>query len=88
LRIATPFNEIFKKFILTLTYLSFGIGLFSSWGIKLVNELSKSGLKLQDIQQLQIDGAGVWLFMGVILLVVAFIFKKGIELQEENDLTV
>ncbi|MFH6987861.1 hypothetical protein ACHRVW_08955 [Flavobacterium collinsii] len=88
LNIAAPFNNLFRNFILTLAYISLGIGLFSSWGIELVNNLSNSGLKLQDIQQLQIAGSDVWLFMGVILFVVAYIFKKGIELQEENELTI
>ena len=86
--IATPFNEIFKKFILTLVYLSFGIALFSSWGTKLTNQLSSYGLKLQDNEELHIDGGGVWLFMTIILFVIAQIFKKGIELQKENDLTI
>jgi len=40
------------------------------------------------LQQLHIAGADVWLFMGVILLVVARIMKKGIDMQLENDLTV
>lgn len=88
LNISAPFNKLFRNFILTLAYLSFGIGFFSSWGIKLVNGLSDSGLQLQNIQELQIAGADVWLFMGVILLVVNYIFKKGIELQEENELTI
>ncbi|WP_374172965.1 hypothetical protein [Flavobacterium tructae] len=88
LNFSAPFNNLFRNFILTLAYLSFGIGFFSSWGIELVKALSDSGLQLQDIQQLQIAGADVWLFMGVILLVVAYIFKKGIELQDENELTI
>ena len=86
--IAAPFNEIFRKLILTLAYLSFGIGFFSSWGTKVVRGLSSNGLKLQDNEELHIDGAGVWLFMTVILFVIAQIFKKGIELQEENELTI
>lgn len=88
LNILAPFNNIFRNFILTLAYISFGIGFFSSWGAKLTDALSNSGLELQNNQQLQIDGADVWLFMGVILLVVAYIFKKGIELQQENELTI
>ncbi|WP_428225000.1 DUF2975 domain-containing protein [Flavobacterium sp.] len=84
----TPFNKIFRKFILTLAYLAVGIGFFSSWGIKIVQALTANGLKLQDIQQLKIDGAGVWFFMAIILLVIAQIFKRGIELQQENELTI
>jgi hypothetical protein len=37
---------------------------------------------------LNLSGADVWLFMGVTLYVIAQIFKKGIELQTESELTV
>ena len=40
------------------------------------------------IHVLKIAGGDVWLFMGVVLFVIAYIFKRGIELQEELDLTV
>lgn len=86
--ISTPFNEMFRKLILTLAYLSLGIGFFSSWGTKLTKQLSNYGLKLQDNEELYIDGAGDWLFMTIILFVIAQVFKKRIELQKENDLTI
>lgn len=86
--IKAPFNQVFRKFILALAYLSFGIGLFSSWGRKVVSALSKNGLQLQENHQLYIDGADEWLFMTVILFVIAHIFKRGIELQEESELTI
>jgi len=37
---------------------------------------------------MRLAGADVWLFMGIVLLIIAFIFKKGIEIQSENDLTI
>ena len=86
--ISNPFNDVGIKFIKKLAYLSIGIGLFSFWGTKLVNNLVTEGVKIPAIQYLRIDGADVWLFMGVILLVLARVFKKGIEIQNENDLTV
>jgi len=47
-----------------------------------------AGVKMPGIEHLRLAGADVWLFMGVILLVIAQIFRKGIEIQDENDLTV
>lgn len=41
---------------------------------------------MPDLHYLRLGGADVWLFMGITLLVIAQIFKKGIEIQ--NDLTV
>jgi len=86
--LSKPFNEVMRRFVLMIAYLALGIGLFSFWGEKFVGQLVTQGVKLPDIMQLRLGGADVWLFMGVTLLVIAFIFKKGIEIQNEIDLTV
>ncbi len=83
-----PFNETLNRFVFKTAYLALGIGLFSFLGAKFSRQLSQQGVQLPDTQQLQMGGADVWLFMGVTLLVIAFIFKKGVEIQNENDLTV
>jgi hypothetical protein len=43
---------------------------------------------MPDIEHLRLGGADVWLFMGVTLFVIGHIFKRGIEIQSENELTV
>ena len=88
LNLSKPFNDVLKQFILIIAYLALGIGLFSLWGTKFAAQLVNQGVQLPGIQQLRFTGADVWLFMGVTLLVIAFIFRKGIEIQNENDLTV
>jgi len=88
LSIATPFNRIVKKFILFVAYIAIGIGFFSNYGVGYTEWLSQQGVKLPSIQILKLGGADVWLFMGVVLIVVGYVFKRGIELQEEIDLTV
>jgi hypothetical protein len=88
LSIATPFNRIVKKFILLVAYIAIGIGFFSNYGVGYTEWLSQQGVKLPSIQILKLGGADVWLFMGVVLIVIAYVFKRGIELQEEIDLTV
>ena len=88
LNLIQPFNETVKRFIVKIAYLALGIGLFSFWGTKFTEGLVKKGVKMPDIQHLRLGGADVCLFMGVALLVIALNFKKGIELQNENDLTV
>jgi len=45
-------------------------------------------VKMPDTQHLRLGGADVWLFMSVTLFVIAQIFKRGIEIQTENELTV
>lgn len=88
LNFSKPFNEDFRKFLVQITYISFGIGLFSYWATGLIDWLSGLGVSLLPPDAFRIGGADVWLFMGVVLWVIAIIFKKGIEIQSENELTV
>ena len=90
LNFSSPFNESLGKRIFYLSYLSIGIGLFTYLGNRFSNWLSivSSGEVSLSAQNIKFEGADVWLFMGVILITFAMIFKKGIELQSENDLTV
>ena len=83
-----PFNTILVRFISSVAYFALGIGLFSWWAVKYVVWLETKGVLIPDIHYLRLGGADVWLFMGVTLLVIAQIFKRGIEIQTENELTV
>lgn len=88
LDMAQPFNKEMGRFIFSMSFLALGIGVFTHWGMKYAQWLAKQGVQMPDTQQLRLGGADVWLFMGIILLVIAHIFKRGIEIQSENDLTV
>lgn len=88
LTLSEPFNETVRQFIALIAWLALGIGLFSHWGTKFTENLIAQGVNLPNIQQMGLAGADVWFFMGVALLVIARIFKRGIELQNENDLTI
>ena len=77
-----------RRFILNQSYLALGIGLFSQSGFEYTVWLTTQGLQTADLQSLHIAGADVWLFMAVILFVILQVVKKGIEIQNENDLTV
>ncbi|MCD2423658.1 DUF2975 domain-containing protein [Niabella pedocola] len=88
LTLSQPFDETIRRFILTSAFIALLIGLFSSSGAQYSEWLVKKGIRMPDLQALRLDGADVWLFMSVILFVIAQIFKKGIQIQAENDLTV
>ena len=83
-----PFNTDLTKLVFSIAWLCFGAGLFSSWGVKYTAWIERQGIPMPDIHVLRIGGADVWLFMAVVLLVIGQVFKKGIELQTEGDLTV
>jgi len=88
LNLSQPFSNEVRLFLMKVSWLAFGIGLFTWWGVKYTEWLVKQGVQMPDTQHLRLGGADVWLFMGVILFVIAQIFKRGIEIQSENELTV
>ena len=88
LKISKPFSMEMRRFIVLQSYLALGIGLFSHYGAEYSVWLTKQGVKTVDLQSLHIAGADVWLFMAVILFVIVQIVKRGIEIQQENDLTI
>ena len=88
LDLARPFSKNVGRFLFLASFLSLLIGLFSWLGAEYTEWLVSKGVKLPDLQHLRLAGADVWLFMGVTLFVIAQIFKKGIEIQTENELTV
>jgi len=88
LDISQPFSREVKIFITWLSVLSLGIGFFTAWGAGYTEWLVKQGIQMPDTQHLRLGGADVWFFMGVVLFIIAQVFKKGIEMQTENELTV
>jgi hypothetical protein len=57
-------------------------------GAKYVKWLSGQGITIPDTQSLHLGSGDVWLFMAVTLLVIGQIFRRGIEIQSENELTI
>ena len=90
LNLNNPFNEQLGRALFNIGYLALGIGLFSWWGNNFSKWLKMVGQNAltQTFGNIKFEGADVWLFMAIILLIFGMIFKKGIELQSENDLTV
>lgn len=88
LDLSEPFKPGIGQSIFNMSYVSFGIGLFANWGTRYTDWLEQQGINMPEIQYMGLAGADVWLFMGVVLFVIALIFKRGIEIQTENDLTV
>lgn len=83
-----PFNYDLQKFITNTACLSFGIGLFSKYAVKYTKWLVNQGVEMPNLQNYYFDGFNVWIFMGIILVIISKIFKRGIEIQAENDLTI
>lgn len=88
LNLSQPFSLDLKRFILKLSFLALAIGLFSYYGLKYSEWLAEQGMETAGLQSLNLAGGDVWLFMAVILYVISQIVKRGMEIQNENDLTI
>ena len=88
LTMSQPFNKGLRHFMVVQSYLALAIGLFANAGINYIAWLTKEGLTSINTQSLHLTGADVWLFMAVILFLIVQIVKRGIEIQNENDLTI
>lgn len=87
LNITKPFSENVSAIITKITYFTFSIGIISIITQEFVNQLSDKGYNMGLVERYWNDG-GAYLVMAAILFAITFIFKKGIEIQIENDLTV
>lgn len=85
---AKPFSYDLKKFISNSAILTLGLGIFSYWGNNYSKWLVSKGIGMPSLELLRLGGADVWLFMSVTLFVIAYFVKKGIEIQNENELTI
>lgn len=85
--LAKPFSSFVSKQIFQISYITFSIGIFSYIARQTTKDLSIQGYALQDLNQFWVDSQ-THIVMAAIIYIIAVIFKKGIELQNENDLTV
>ena len=86
--IVRPFTTSLVRFVLTASGLSLAIGFFCHYGYNYSAGLEEKGVPLPDLSTLHLDGADVWIFMAVVLFMVAQVIRRGVEIQDENELTV
>jgi hypothetical protein len=83
-----PFQQGIERFFFLTSYTAFGIGIFSLWGMRTSDWLETQQVQMPSLFRMGLDGMDAWFLVGVILYVFAQIFKKGVEIKNENDLTV
>ncbi|RZA00647.1 MAG: DUF2975 domain-containing protein [Sphingobacteriaceae bacterium] len=88
LSLSQPFSHHMNRYIYKMVFISFLIALFAGGGVNFSEWLTKQGVIMPAIQVQGIDGSDVWLLMSIVLFVLSQIFKRGIEIQSENELTV
>jgi len=85
--LSKPFSEFVAKQILQISYFTLSIGLLSFIARQFVKNLMHRGFVTDNLNQFWADSQA-FIIMGAVIYIIATIFKKGVELQSENDLTV
>ena len=85
--LSKPFNSFVSKQISQISYYTLSIGLLSFIARQSAKNLLHHGFVTDNLNQFWEDSEA-FILMAAIVYIIATIFKKGIELQNENDLTV
>lgn len=87
LDLSNPFNEVVSKKIDQISYFILSIGLLSYLARQISNKLLHQGFDTLEVNQFWGDSQA-YILMSAVVFIIASIFKRGIELKKENDLTV
>jgi len=82
-----PFNKFVSKKITQISYYTFSIGILSYLARDTTERLQDEGFAIDTLNHFWGDSQA-FILMAAVIYVIATIFKKGIALQTENDLTV
>ncbi len=87
LDLAKPFNSYVADQITKISYYTFSIGLISHLARQTAKNLLHHGFEIDNLNPFWEDSQA-YILMAAVIYVIATIFSKGVEIQNENDLTV
>lgn len=85
--LSKPFNTYVSRQILQISYYTLSIGLLSYIARQFAKNLTHHGFVTDNLNQFWTDSQA-FILMGAVIYIIATIFKKGVDIQNENDLTV
>ena len=85
--LSEPFTTFVSKYITQISYITLSVGLLSYIAQRFTKELMHRGFETNSLQQFWTDSQA-FILMGAVIYIIATIFRKGVEIQNENDLTV
>ena len=85
--LSKPFNSFVARQILQISYYTLSIGLLIYIARELSKNLKHQGFATDNLNQFWTDGQA-FILMGAVIYIIATIFKKGVDIQTENDLTI
>lgn len=87
LDLTKPFNSYVAGQIKNISYYTLSIGLISYMAQQTTKNLPHYGFEIDALNQFWADSQA-WILMAAVIYVIATIFSRGVEIQNENDLTV
>lgn len=87
LNLTKPFNNFVSEQITKISYITFSVGLISYIASQVCKSLPHYGYRTEHLNQFWEDSQA-FILMAAVVYVIATIFKKGVEIQNENDFTV
>jgi len=87
LDLSRPFDTYVANKITIIAYYTFSIGIISLIARQVANDLLHQGYETDKLNQFWEDGQA-FILMAAVVYIIAQIFKRGVELQMDNDLTV
>ena len=85
--LSKPFNSFVSRQISLISYYTLSIGLLSYIARQSAKNLLHHGIVTDNLNQFWADSQA-FILMAAVIYIIATIFKKGIDIQNENDLTV
>ncbi len=85
--LSKPFNNFVSKQITKMSYCAFEIGILGYIAKETARNLEHHGYAIEVLNEHWSD-CEAFILMSAVIYVIAIIFKKGVEIQNENDLTV
>jgi hypothetical protein len=87
LDLSKPFSNFAAKKITQISYYTFSIGILSYIARQTAKNLSHHGYEIDKLDKFWVDSQA-FILMAAVIYIIATIFKKGVDIQKENDLTV
>ncbi|TAJ56155.1 MAG: DUF2975 domain-containing protein [Chitinophagaceae bacterium] len=87
LDLSKPFSSYIANKIKSIAYYTFSIGIISLIAREVAESLLHYGYETDKLNQFWEDGQA-FILMSAVVYVISQIFKRGVEIQNENDFTV
>ncbi len=85
--LSKPFSNFVARQISLISYFTLSIGLLSYIARQSAKNMMHHGFVPDNVNEFWADSQA-FIIMGAVIYIIATIFKKGVDMQNENDLTV